>query len=222
MSDSHCSPELQHLARILRHEIADLLQGLYSVTAILQVRLPAAMSLEKQLLANLKTRAEEVRVHLDGLAQLAAPAQVDRREQNLGEALRVAVQRTQRLYPTLPLTVAVSCQSVWADPVRLLATTSSLLAAMAEGATLLHVENEVRGEYAWARVHRLGSGATPQQLEWVQRPFPNAHFSPLALSLALLRQWLPLMGGELQVNTQDIDIEVCFSLPLADSNDPLK
>jgi hypothetical protein len=222
VSDSPSSPELQHLARIFRHEIADLLQSLYSVTAILQVRLPASMSLEKQLLANLKTRAEDVRSHLDGLTQLASPGQAESREQNLGEALRVAVQRTQRLHPTLPITVEVSCQSVLADPVRLLATTSSLLAALADGATLLHVQNNTQGERAWARVHRLGNGATPQQMEWVQRPFPNAHFSPLALSLALLAQWLPLVGGELQVHNHEADMEVCFSLPIADSSDALK
>jgi hypothetical protein len=213
---------MQHLARILRHEVADLLQGLYSVTAILQTRLPATLTLEKQLLVNLKTRAEDLRGHLDGLTQLASVPYIERTEQSLGEALRIAMQRTQRQHPDLPIVSDLVEEAVWADPSRLLASCTSLVATLAGGARSLHVHTSVKDGFLQGVIHRIGTSASVEQLAWLEQPFPNTHFSPLSLTLALTAQWLPAVGGELQVVNHPTGCEVQLRLPRVLQNEDLK
>jgi len=223
VSDTPRNAPLEHLARILRHEVADLLQGLYSVTAILQMRLPETFELEKQLVGNLKTRAEELRTHLDGLTQLTTQPTLERIEQNLTEMLRIAVERTQRQHPSLAIHYPVGPPvHVWADPARLLASCVGLVSALAEGANAVWVTCRVQGEHAWAELRREGRPATPEQLQWCEQLFPNTHFSPLALHLALAKQWLPSVGGELRVSNANNGVQVQMVLALVSSSEALK
>src|SRR5262245_25432090 len=60
------------LARLLRHEVGDLLQSVYSTTAILLDRIPPDQALERRLLGDLKQRAELCRYELDAALDLVA------------------------------------------------------------------------------------------------------------------------------------------------------
>src|SRR5947209_6037422 len=60
----------QRLARLLRHEVGDLLQSVYSTVAVLIERLPAEMKLERRLIGDLKNRAELCKGELDAAVEL--------------------------------------------------------------------------------------------------------------------------------------------------------
>src|SRR5262249_7070603 len=59
--------------RTLRHEVGDLLQSVYSSVAILKERLPHSQTLERTILADLRTRAEACKNELDATHDLICP-----------------------------------------------------------------------------------------------------------------------------------------------------
>lgn len=61
------------MARLLRHEVGDLLQSVYSTVGILLDRLPSEFELERRLLGEMKSRAEVCKVELDGVVDLVTP-----------------------------------------------------------------------------------------------------------------------------------------------------
>src|SRR5438045_3016259 len=61
------------IARMVRHEVGDLLQAVYSTAAVLMSRLPPNLELERQMVSDLRRRAEMVRSELDAVVHLVAP-----------------------------------------------------------------------------------------------------------------------------------------------------
>ena len=73
-TDKEAPVELaQRVARLLRHEVGDLLQSVYSTTAVLLERLTPAFDQERQLLADLKGRAELCKQELEAVVELVTP-----------------------------------------------------------------------------------------------------------------------------------------------------
>jgi len=65
------------MARLLRHEVGDLLQSIYAIVAIVLERLPTDFSLERRLVGELKGRAEVTRLQIDAVVDLVMPGQLD-------------------------------------------------------------------------------------------------------------------------------------------------
>src|SRR5579871_4459862 len=66
-------PLLESVTRMLRHEVGDLLQTIYSTVAILQERFPPDARLERRFLADLRSRAETCKDELDAVHDLILP-----------------------------------------------------------------------------------------------------------------------------------------------------
>src|SRR5262245_53276702 len=93
----------QRLARLLRHEVGDLLQSIYSTVAILQERLPAERTLERRLVTDLKYRAELCKYELDAAVDLVSPLELVASRVDLTELVQAAVAQARRRLPTLPV-----------------------------------------------------------------------------------------------------------------------
>src|SRR5437588_12606869 len=89
----------QRMARLLRHEVGDLLQSVYSTVAVLIERLPAELKLERRLISDLKNRAELCKGELDAVVELVMqqPQTQDRIE--LVSLLGTLLSQVQRRFP---------------------------------------------------------------------------------------------------------------------------
>src|SRR5436190_23729607 len=91
------SADLSHrMARLIRHEVGDLLQSVYSTVAVLLERLPPELSLERRLAADLKNRAELCRTELDAVVDLATPAEPAEGRADLGAAFAQALAQVRK------------------------------------------------------------------------------------------------------------------------------
>src|SRR5438132_3054476 len=104
----------QRLARLLRHEVGDLLQSVYSTVAVLMERLPAEMKLERRLISDLKSRAELCKGELDGVVELVLPQEPTLDRVELLAVLGTALAPVQRRFSALQV------QLVGAGPVEVL------------------------------------------------------------------------------------------------------
>jgi C4-dicarboxylate-specific signal transduction histidine kinase len=215
MPESTAPSLAAQVARILRHEVGDLLQSIYSTTAILQTRLPQEFMIERQLIGNLKARAEHLKGYLDAITQLASPGKQEPSAVALWPALQTALARMHREKPG----AAVACEPfvaiVWADPPRLSEALNGLIAALAEGASAFTIRVHP-GEQVVLTLKRQGPQASEEQLAWLIEPFINTQVSPLGLQLACMAQLLRATGGQIQAaNISDgLEVHLHFAVPL--------
>src|SRR5579859_1789913 len=76
-------PEI--LARTLRHEVGDLLQTVYAAVAILRRRLAPEATLERRVLADLRSRAEGCKRLLDVMSDLVGSIELSIEQVDLAQ-----------------------------------------------------------------------------------------------------------------------------------------
>jgi signal transduction histidine kinase len=205
----------QILARVLRHEVADLLQTVYSAVAILQDRFPSD-GLERQLLGFLKGRAETCRLELDAAVNLVCPLNLRWTVVDLtaltaslmGPLREQAADREIDFLPSGPV-------SVQADSIHLSLTLQLLLRAACQlAARLIQVRViSLPGAECWPEagptssgrvavwsVQRDGPALTEEQQGWLDRPFTTTRHALSGLGLALARRVAECHGGKVVID----------------------
>jgi K+-sensing histidine kinase KdpD len=206
------------LARLLRHEVGDLLQSVYSTVAVLLERLPEQMTLERRLAADLKKRAELCRGELDAVVELAGSgtAALDRLE--LAGVIAPVVGQIQRRYPALRFETEPSPPDlVVADANLLAGALWLLLAGLCQGARQrLEIGYERTDRYVDCMVERDGVAVSAEQLLWLQTPFATTQQPQLGLGLALTQRAVQGGGGEVQAsNRKDSGVVVRIRFPVS-------
>src|SRR3954469_18814095 len=102
MPDIELPPDAAtRVARLLRHELGDLLQGIYSTASILLTRLGSELVLERQLIGDLRRRAEQIKGEMDAVVRLVGPAPRGASPLDLPALVQAAVTRLKRHQPQL-------------------------------------------------------------------------------------------------------------------------
>src|SRR5436190_11403260 len=94
-----------NLARLLRHEVGDLLQSVYTTVAVLLERLPGGLDLERRLLADLKARAETCKLELDGTVELVTPGHSTPAPLDLAALTAALIEPLRQRSPALDVSV---------------------------------------------------------------------------------------------------------------------
>jgi signal transduction histidine kinase len=210
----------QRVARLLRHEVGDLLQTVYSTTAILNERLPAELLAERRLVGELKGRAELCKFELDAVVDLLSTPRLNPARTDLGSTLYAVVEQVRRRYLSLP--VPLDCEAglfITADAQALAGATTFLLLALCRGARKrVGVRLTRDGARAACTLERDGSPLSEDQLAWLNEPFATSHQALLGLALALTRRTIEPCGGSLAVLPRE-DGGLCVQLffPVVDA-----
>src|SRR5262249_55384517 len=123
------------MARLIRHEVGDLLQSVYSTVAVLLERLPAELTLERRLASDLKSRAELCRSELDAVVDLASPGEPAEERVDLPGVFAHVLTQVRKRHPALHLTAqAPPAVAIRADGRALSAAAFLLLAATCQAA----------------------------------------------------------------------------------------
>src|SRR5436309_2238354 len=209
----------QRLARLLRHEVGDLLQSVYSTVAVLMERLPAEMKLERRLVGDLKNRAEMCKGELDAVVELVSQPDQTTERVDLVAVVSAVLAGLQRRFPTLPIQFAHrSSVSVVADPRTLNTALWLLLVAMCQAAQKqVEIGIDVADNHAECRVERDGYAATPEQLAWLTQPFATTQHALFGLGLALTQRAVRAGGEVLASNREDGGVSVRIRFPVCAS-----
>jgi signal transduction histidine kinase len=196
---AHSLPEA--LARTLRHEVGDLLQTIYSAVAILQRRLPGEASLERQLLADLRSRAEACKGLLDNVTDLVSPLSLSIEKVELAELTSALVAAATPRYPKLEIR-ADSSERVYlpADEKRLSQVGEALLTEACEAA-LSQVCLQIRpdhdgGGVEWTIMDDRPSVGAQEQADFFS-PFAMTGPAHSGIRLALAKRLVQLHGGRI-------------------------
>jgi signal transduction histidine kinase len=194
---AHCPPEA--LVRTLRHEVGDLLQTVYATVAILQKRLAAGATLERQILADLRNRAEASRRLLDDVTDLVSPLRLSIEEVELTQLAAVLIAAVAPRFPKLEIR-AESSERVWlpADEKRLSQAGEALLTQACEGAlrrVCVRTRPNPAGEgVEWTFTDDRPSVGTEEQGDSFD-PFDLTHPGNSGIRLTLARRLVQLHGG---------------------------
>jgi signal transduction histidine kinase len=192
------SPEAERshrMARLIRHEVGDLLQSVYSTVAVLLERLPADLALERRLLGDLKNRAETCRCELDAVVDLASITEPAIERTDLAGAFSHALGQARKRYPALSLAVQpLPTVAVVADGRALPAALFLLLTAFCQSTRQQMRIGFTQGErHVDCSIERDGYPVSPEQFQWLQVPFATTQHAVFGLGLALARR---AVGGE--------------------------
>src|SRR5579859_3528287 len=80
--------------RILRHEVGDLLQTVYSAAALLNQRLPPGWELERRVVADMRTRGETCRRYLDYTHDLFCALRINKEQFDASDCLSDLLRKT--------------------------------------------------------------------------------------------------------------------------------
>jgi signal transduction histidine kinase len=209
----------QRLARLLRHEVGDLLQSVYSTVAVLSERLPADLKLERRLIGDLKNRAELCKGELDAVVDLVLqpPPTVERID--LAGLLGGVLNQVRGRFPALTVQApAGPTLFVLADPRTLSSALWLLLVAMCQAAQKrVMVDLDVSEERVECRVERDGCAATAEQLAWLEQPFATTHHALFGLGLALVQRSVQPDGAVAAANRPDGGVKVAIRFPVCAS-----
>jgi signal transduction histidine kinase len=209
---------VENVARTLRHEIGDLLQTVYATVAILQERLGPQLTLERRLLADLRSRAETCRNELDAAHDLVCPLTMTVAPLDLAELVGGTVATFTRRFPDRPVRFEAQGPVPVRGDARRLAQVASLLLLSAYQAAQKEVRvwvQGVGGEGEWGIGHD-GSPANDEQMSWLDAPFTTTHHAQFGLGLALAGRLAGLLGGRVQAgNPPEGGFRVSLFLPLA-------
>src|SRR5262245_24555052 len=123
------------VARLIRHELGDLLQSLYSTVAILVDRLPTDMAAERRLLFDLKGRAELCKMELDAVVDLLAAPQAAPAAMDLTALVGAALFQVRRRFTGLQVRFSGgNLPPIAGDPRGLPAAFAFFLTALCQGA----------------------------------------------------------------------------------------
>jgi len=122
--------------RILRHEVGDLLQTVYSAAAVLNQRLPDGWELERRVVGDMRTRGETCRRYLDYTHDLVCALRISKERFDAGESLTDLLKQTASRHPTVRVHLAVAAKLVAnADPQKLESVFQLLTTFACESAT---------------------------------------------------------------------------------------
>lgn len=211
-------PDADHshrMARLIRHEVGDLLQSVYSTVAVLLERLPPELTLERRLVSDLKSRAELCRHELDAVVDLASPSEPAETRTDLAVLFSQVLTQVRKRYAALELTSQVPPSvPVLADGRALASATLLLLMATCQSA-----RHKVRLSFSRSERHvdcyleRDGYPATPEQFAWLESPFATTQHAAFGLGLALTRR--AVAGGEVEArNVPDGGVIVRVRYPV--------
>jgi len=206
------------MARLLRHEVGDLLQSIYSVVAILLERVPADLTQERRLLSDLKSRAEVCRYQIDAVVDLVVPSKhSEPTRSDLVALVNSALTEVRRRYPSLEIQqLGESSLPILIDPRAVNPGLVMLLLAVAQAAhTRLQVILTRSEEGSRLELRRDGFPLAPEQLAWLDQPFATTQQAMFGLALALLRRVSEPYGGRLTAeNVADGGVCVRLSFPV--------
>jgi signal transduction histidine kinase len=207
----------QRLARLLRHEVGDLLQSVYSTVAVLTERLPATLQLERRLVADLKHRAELCKGELDAAVSLVMQQAPTAERVDLSALLGAVLAQTQRRFPALAVQFSPGPgMFVLVDGRALSGALWLLLVAVCQSAQKrVEIGLEVVDGQVECRVERDGYPATQEQLAWLEQPFATTHHAVFGLGLALLQQSVRPAGEVRAANRPDGGLGVWVRFPSA-------
>jgi len=207
------------MARLLRHEVGDLLQSVYSTVAVLMERLPAEMKLERRLVADLKNRAELCKGELDAVVELVSQPEQTSERVDLVAVVSAVLNPLQRRFPALPVQFAHRATvPVLAEPRTLNTALGLLLLAMCQSAQKrVEIGIDVADNHAECRVERDGYAATPEQLAWLAQPFATTQHALFGLGLALTQRAVRAGGEVLASNREDGGVSVRIRFPVCAS-----
>src|SRR4051812_12077998 len=203
-NDPGTKPEVTaRVARLVRHEVGDLLQAVYSTAAVLLSRLPPGLELERQMVADLRRRAEMVRSELDAIVHLVVPPPTSPALLDLHAHLQAALAQLRRHHPSVPVSVegAGPCP-VRVDPGLLSEGLFLLLCALSQGARALWVRLDC-SDRVECLFQRDGYPPTPEQLAWLSEPFASTQQSLLGLALAVCSRAAGTAAGSVQASPHE-------------------
>ena len=210
-------PNATHVvARLLRHEVGDLLQAVYATVAVLLDRLAPGAAPERLLLDNLRQRAELCRFELDAVVDLVCP---DAASEQRVEVDRLVASSLAQVVPRFPHlgfdTTPFPASAIRADG-RLAAgaITFLLLAVCQHARRRVAVRLESADGLARVRIHRDGPGVDDEQQAWIDRPFTTTRQSMLGLALAVTGRAIGPGGGRVAVSNQAGGVEVLLESPI--------
>ena len=212
----------QVVARVLRHEIGDLLQSVYATVAILLERLPDASIPERKLLGDLKHRAELCRFELDAVVDLVCGVSGPVQEFDVGQLLSVALHQDRLRFPNLVIEKSLEATLFIRADSRLVSNmVSFLLFAVCQHAKRsVVIRLESADGLARVRLKRDGFGVGDEQQLWIDQPFTTTKQPMLGLALALARRTLEPGGGRVSVTNQSDGVEVLLESPIVPRSDP--
>jgi len=204
------------MARLLRHEVGDLLQSIYAIVAIVLERLPTDFALERRLVGELKSRAEVTRMQIDSVVDLVTPGQLDLTRTDLVTLVQGALSEVRRRFPSLQVvSEGESSLPILADPRAVAQGLNMLLIALGQSAqSRLRVTLSRSAEWSQCEVRRDGLPSPQEQLAWLEQPFATTQQALFGLSLAVLRRVSEPHGGRTSVeNIPDGGVCVRLSFP---------
>ena len=212
------SASTHRLARLLRHEVGDLLQSIYSTVGILLERLPETLKLERQLIGDLKSRAEWCKLEMDAVAELAAPPAFAPGPVDLLTPIHAVLVQVRRRFPALEVRFdAAGPAPVLSDPRALPTVLNVLFLAVCQGARRqLSVRVHSDGTHAECLLQRDGYVVTKEQLGWLDEPFATTQQALFGVGLALAQRLAMATGGSVSAdNLPEGGIGVRLRFPLA-------
>lgn len=206
------------VVRTLRHEVGDLLQSVYSAVAILQERLPQGQSLERTILADLRSRAEACKNELDAAHDLVCPLAPNLDWVELGELAGSIAASYALRYPGLQLICEVPRPlKVWGDAPRLAQIGTLLMMSLCPAARsrvlIRAVPQPANGTVEWSFSHD-GPPANDEQLSWLKAPFSTTRHARFGLGLAYARRVVELLGGQIRTSeSSESGFQIVLVLP---------
>ncbi len=195
--------ESEGVARVLRHEVGDLLQSVYAAVAVLRERLPAEWTTERGILSDLRLRAERTRDFIDLVLDLVGPLTLTPGAVDLAE---LAAGLTAAAAPRFPgrdvRAETAPTPPLEGDPRRLVRMGTMLIGYACEtspGKVRVRTgPGPTAGEVVWEVL--ADQGAIPaDHLEAVTVPFGKPGHAGTRLMLPLARRLAEAHGGRLGV-----------------------
>lgn len=193
---------IEEVWRVVRHEVGDFLQTVYAMTALLQRRLPPEAQEDREMVANLRARAEGCKYLLEGTHEFLAPRTLACCEVNLSALARKLVTAAAPRHASLEM-LATSVNEVccWGDP-NLLAHCGSLLLAHACAGAQQRVEFHARQQETGAEWLIMDDGPClgSVQLETLFDVGGRNRQGRLVLDLPLARKIVVLHQGQVSAS----------------------